>query len=76
MKMAYSIDLREKVVKHHEKGNSIKATALLFEIGTTTVSDWIKLKKETGELKKRPLKRPHKKIDPEKLKKFPAYRVD
>ena len=70
MIMSYSIDLREKVIKHHEKGNSIKATAELFEIGTTTVSEWIKLKKETGELEKRPLNRTHKKIEPKKLKAY------
>lgn len=57
-------------MKFIDKGNSIRKTAEQFEIGETTIKEWKKLRKETGLLEKRPLNRPHKKIDPEKLRAY------
>ena len=65
--MRYSEDLRKKVMKHLDKGNTIKATSELFEVGTTTIKEWKKLRAETGSIKPRPHKRKCSKICPDRL---------
>ena len=57
-------------MKFIDEGNTIKATAIQFSIGETTIKEWKKLRKETGSLEKRPLERSHKKIDPEILRAY------
>ena len=74
--MAYDKKFREQVIKYHEKGNSIKKTSEEFDVGTTTIKEWKKLKKESGSLEKRPLNRTFKKIDPIELKKYIAENPD
>ena len=74
--MAYEIKYREKVMKYIGKGHTIQEAHEVFEVGTTTIKEWKKLKKETGELKKRPLDRKHKKIDPVELKAYIAEHPD
>ena len=66
--MAYSKDLREKVLSFLEEGHSKAEAKRVFGIAVTTINDWIKLKNETGNLQKRELNRTFKKIEPEKLK--------
>ena len=65
--MAYNNKFREKVIGYIDKGHTIEEAHEVFEVGTTTIKEWKKLKKETGQLERRPLKRKHKKIDPVKL---------
>lgn len=48
---AYSSDLRIRVIKYIEEGNSQKSTCLTFKIGSTTVSRWYKEYKSEGRLK-------------------------
>ena len=64
--MAYSIDLREKVIDYR-KTHAYEETHRTFDVSVTTIIDWETLLEETGSLKKRPLDRKHKKIDPLKL---------
>ena len=64
--MAYSIDLRKKVVEYR-KAHTYEQTHEIFGVSITTIIDWETLLKETGSLEKRPLVRGHKKIDPVKL---------
>ena len=64
--MAYSIDLRKKVIKYRET-HTYEQTYQTFGISKTTIIDWETLLKQTGSLEKRPLNRTHKKIDPVKL---------
>ncbi|MCL2049280.1 MAG: IS630 transposase-related protein [Defluviitaleaceae bacterium] len=58
------------------KGNSIQKAHEKFEVGTTTIKEWKKLKAETGRLEKRPLNRQPKKICPEKLRAYIATNPD
>ena len=39
--MAYSLDLRQRVVASVEEGNSKKATALRYKVSRGTVHNWI-----------------------------------
>ena len=45
-------------------------TAKTFKIGESTLKEWVKRYKESGEIKNKPLNRPHKKIDPKELECF------
>ena len=48
--MSKSIDLREAAVAYHEAGHTIEETAEVFQVGKSTISEWKKKKKETGNL--------------------------
>tara|TARA_B100000315_G_C14047274_1_gene350245 strand:+ start:71 stop:439 length:369 start_codon:yes stop_codon:yes gene_type:complete len=63
----YSLDLRERVLKHLEKNKDKQAASDLFQIGIATVYRWVSRKKEKGNV--RPLRREYayKKIDDQKL---------
>ena len=67
--MAYSLDLRKKVIDYRKK-HTLEETHLAFNISISTILDWEVLQKETGSLKKRPLNRSFKKIDPIALAEF------
>lgn len=67
--MAYSLDLRKKVIDYR-KTHTLEETYLAFNISKSTILDWETLQKETGNLKKRPLHRTFKKIDPVALAEF------
>ena len=74
--MAYESKFRERVLKYLEKGHTIKEAHEAFEVGTTTIKEWKKLKAETGCLEKRPLKRTAKKLCPEQLKAYVNSKPD
>jgi transposase len=65
--MSYDKKFRESVLKHVESGHTQEATRQLFGLGANTISQWKKLKEETGGLANRPVIRSFKKIDPDKL---------
>lgn len=66
--MEYSLDLRERVIAYIEQGGKKVDACVLFQVSHPTINKWIRLKKETGSLKKPPLPpRPWRKIDPEIL---------
>ena len=63
--MEYSLDLRERVIAYIEQGGKKVDASVLFNVSHPTINKWIKLKKETGSLKKPPLPpRSWRKIDP------------
>jgi transposase len=66
--MSYSKDLREKVLSLVDEGMSQEKARKMFKLGQNTITQWKKLRAETGSLEKRELKRSFRKIDPEKLK--------
>ena len=68
--MAYNPKFREAVLKYLNKGHTIEEAHKVFEVGTTTIKRWKKLKKETGKLENRPLNRKNRKICPERLKAY------
>ena len=49
--MAYSLDLRNRVIELIESGHTQKKVAAVFNISLTAVQGWVKLKKETGDIK-------------------------
>ena len=65
--MAYSKDLRERVIAYLEEGHTQEETSIIFKVGTTTIKRWLSLLSETGSLEKRPLDRLPRIYDSEKL---------
>jgi len=65
--MAYSEDLRKRVVEYLEEGHTLENTKKVFKVGITTIRRWKEQLVELGNLKNKPLNRTFKKIDPEKL---------
>ena len=68
--MAYSVDLRSRVIGFIEKGNTQEKASEIFNVGTATITRWLTLLSETGSLEKRPLKRTATIYDSEKLKAY------
>ena len=52
--MAYSKDLRERVIRARKNGDTVTVVADRYEIGTATVKRWCRLERETGGVKPRP----------------------
>ena len=65
--MAYSVDLRERVIAYLREGHTREETSIIFKVGTTTIKNWLSLLSETGSLEKRPLDRSPSKFETEKL---------
>jgi transposase len=55
--MAYSVDLRERVIAYLQEGHTQEETSIIFKVGTSTIKRWLSLLSETGNLEKRPLDR-------------------
>ena len=74
--MAYSLDLRERVISFLENNDDKKLASALFGVDRSTIYRWIKHKKERGTLQ--PLKRDYayKKIDYDLLKKHAESHPD
>jgi len=52
--MAYSLDLRQRVVDYVQSGKSKISASKLFDIGEKTVRNWMILYEETGAVDPRP----------------------
>jgi transposase len=65
--MAYSVDLRSRVIDFIKEGNTQKQASVVYKVGTTTIKRWLSLLSETGSLEKRPLTRQAPKFESEKL---------
>ncbi|MDR2505408.1 MAG: transposase [Oscillospiraceae bacterium] len=74
--MAYEVKYRERVIAFMDAGHTRKETKELFNVGYSTLTEWRKLKAETGSLQKRPLKRTFKKVDPVKLEVYVGEHQD
>ena len=68
--MAYSEDLRKKVVEYLAKGHSQREAQAAYGISLSAVNKWHQKYQKTGELKDPPPRRSFKKIDPKKLKAY------
>ena len=66
--MSYSKDLRERALALVDSGMKQEEVRKLLNLGKNTITEWKKLRAETGSLENRELKRSWRKIDPEKLK--------
>lgn len=65
--MAYSEDLRERVIAYLNEGHTQEETSIIFKVGTTTIKNWVALLSERGSLEKRPLDRCPRIFESEKL---------
>jgi transposase len=68
--MAYSVDLRSRVIDFIGEGNPQNQARKIFKVGTSTITRWLALLSETGSLEKRPLNRSAPKYESEKLKAY------
>jgi transposase len=68
--MSYDKKFRERVLAHVDAGKSQEEVRAMFSLGVNTITQWKKLREETGSLANRPLERKHKKIDPERLHEY------
>ena len=66
--MSYSKDLRERALALVDGGMRQEEVRKLLNLGVNTITNWKKLRAETGSVSKRELVRSWRKIEPEKLK--------
>ena len=53
---AYSLNLRERIIAAHLEGISIRKIAKQYKVNKGTVSNLIKLRRETGQIKPKPVR--------------------
>jgi transposase len=68
--MAYSTDLREKVLLYVEDNNSPKKASQVFKIGIATIYRWINQKRQKGHLKAKKKETSYRKFSYEELKDY------
>jgi len=68
--MAYSVDLRKRVLEYIHEGHSHADASMVFKVGTTAIKNWKKLLNETGGLENRPLEREARIYKSDKLKAY------
>ena len=68
--MAYSIDLRERVLRYLMEGHGYAETSRIFHVSVDAMKGWQKLQSETGNLEKRPLQRKARIYDDDKVKAY------
>ena len=74
--MAYSEDYRKRVIEYRKEGHTYRQTCEVFKVALITIQECEKKLKEEGTLKKKPVKRSFRKLDPQKLKEFLTKRPD
>ena len=68
--MSYSREYRERTIEYRQAGHTLEETHQVFKASISTIREWEKRLKETGDLEKNELHRSFRKIDPEKLKAY------
>jgi transposase len=68
--MAYSKDLRKKVIAYLLDGHTQREARDVFRISLTAINRWNQLYTKTGKLEDKKPQRTFKKLDPEKLKEY------
>ena len=74
--MSYSKKYRERTIEYRQSGHTLEETHQIFKVSRSTIQEWEKQLKETGDLGKKELHRGFRKIDPEKLKAYVAEHPD
>jgi transposase len=74
--MAYSKDLREKVMEYMSKGHTQEETSRVFRLSVSAIKEWKNLHTETGSLAKRELNRQPRKYTHEKMAEILAETPD
>lgn len=68
--MSYPEKYRYRTVEYRREGHTLEETKEVFHVTITTIRKWEKQLDEEGTLAKKPVVRPFKKIDPEKLSEY------
>ena len=68
--MSYSKKYIERTIEYRQAGHTLEETHQVFKVSISTIREWEKQQKETGDLGKKELHRSFRKIDPEKLKAY------
>lgn len=68
--MSYPEKYRIRTLEYRREGHTLEQTSKIFKVNVSTIRKWEKRLKEEGSLANHEVKRPFKKIDPEKLKAF------
>ena len=66
--MSYPEKYRIRTLEYRREGHTLEQTSKIFKVNVSTIRKWEKRLREEGSLADHELKRPFKKIDPEKLK--------
>ena len=74
--MSYPEKYSSRTIEYRQEGHTLEETKKVFQVSITTIRKWEKQLKEEGTLAKKPLNRPFKKIDPEKLAVYIQERPD
>ena len=74
--MSYSKKFRECTIEYRQAGHTLEETHQIFKVSKSTIQEWEKQLKETGDLEKKELHRSFRKIDPEKLRAYVAEHPD
>lgn len=74
--MAYDKKYKMRVIEYRNEGHTLKETSETFKVSESAIKSWSKQLKEKGHLEKKELNRPHKKLDPEKLRQYVAEYPD
>ena len=70
--MSYDEKYRKRTLEYRQEGHTLEQ----FKIAIITIRKWEKQLREEGNLKKHAVKRPFRKIDPEKLREHVKARPD
>ena len=74
--MSYPIIFRKRTIEYRKLGHTLKETSEAFKVSISAIEEWERKLKESGNLGKKALNRPHKKIHPEKLRAYVAEHPD
>ena len=66
--MSYPEQYRRRTVEYRKEGHTLAQTSKVFKVHVSTITEWEKRLEKEGSLADREVKRPFKKIDPEKLR--------
>ena len=75
-KIAYDEKYKKRTLEYWHEGHTLKQTHEVFHVSVTIMYEWDRQLREEGCFIKRAIKRPFKKIDPEKLKEYVAAHPD
>lgn len=74
--MSYEPVYRKRVLEYRASGHTLHETFCTFKVSISTIRAWEHQYRKEGHLKNKPLNRPHKKIDPQKLETYVVAHPD
>ena len=74
--MSYPLSFKKRAIEYRKSGHSALETQEALQVSISTIYRWERQLEEQGHLGSKPLMRPHKKIDPEKLRAYIAAHPD